>query len=250
MTENYCIENRGEGKNMKYLDHNVTDIRRRIADAVQASGRRAEDVTLLAAVKSGEIEEIRYLHRELGIRDLGENRVQQFLEHYEALKDETGIRWHFIGSLQTNQVKYLIDKVCMIHSLDSLRLAAEIEKQAAKKGLIMDVLVEINSGEEESKGGVMPADVEDLCLALTDFPHIRLRGFMTMAPKCENSAQYREYFEETSRRVLDIWRKKLHNIIEDPLLSMGMSDSFEAAIACGSTMVRVGRGLFVGRDDK
>jgi uncharacterized pyridoxal phosphate-containing UPF0001 family protein len=114
----------------------------------------------------------------------------------------------------------------------------------------MDVLVEINSGEEESKGGVMPADVEDLCLALTDFPHIRLRGFMTMAPKCENSAQYREYFEETSRRVLDIWRKKLHNIIEDPLLSMGMSDSFEAAIACGSTMVRVGRGLFVGRDDK
>jgi uncharacterized pyridoxal phosphate-containing UPF0001 family protein len=127
-------------------------------------------------------------------------------------------------------------------------LAAEIEKQAAKREIVMDVLVEINSGAEESKGGILLDEAEDFCLALRDFPHIRLRGFMTIAPKCENSAQYCEYFEETSRRVLDIWRKKLHNIIESPLLSMGMSDSFEAAIACGSTMVRVGRGLFVGRD--
>jgi pyridoxal phosphate enzyme (YggS family) len=233
---------------MKYLERNVTDIRARIAAAASASGRNPEDVTLLAAVKSGEIEEIRYLHRELGICDLGENRVQQFLEHYAALEGESGIRWHFIGSLQTNKVKYLIDKVCMIHSLDSLRLAAEIEKQAAKREIVMDVLVEINSGAEESKGGILLDEAEDFCLALREFPHIRLRGFMTMAPKCENSAQYCEYFEETSRRVLDIWRKKLHNIIESPLLSMGMSDSFEAAIACGSTMVRVGRGLFVGRD--
>ena len=233
---------------MEYLDRNVSGVREKMASAARAAGRDPEQITLLAAVKSGEIEEIRYLHRALGICDLGENRVQQFLEHYEALKDETEIRWHFIGSLQTNKVKYLIDKVCMIHSLDSLRLAAEIEKQAAKRDLIMDVLVEINSGEEEAKGGVLPAEVEDFCLALADFPHIRLRGFMTMAPKCENSAQYCEYFEETSRRVLDIWRKTLHNRIEDPVLSMGMSESFEAAIACGSTMVRVGRGLFVGRD--
>ena len=233
---------------MEYLDRNVSGVREKMASAARAVGRDPEQITLLAAVKSGEIEEIRYLHRALGICDLGENRVQQFLEHYEALKDETGIRWHFIGSLQTNKVKYLIDKVCMIHSLDSLRLAAEIEKQAAKRDLIMDVLVEINSGEEAAKGGVLPAEVEDFCLALADFPHIRLRGFMTMAPKCENSSQYCEYFEETSRRVLDIWRKTLHNIIEDPVLSMGMSESFEAAIACGSTMVRVGRGLFVGRD--
>ena len=233
---------------MRYLDQNVTQIRQKMADAAREAGRDPDEITLLAAVKSGEIEEIRYLHRSLGICDLGENRVQQFLEHYEALKDESGIRWHFIGSLQTNKVKYLIDKVCMIHSLDSLRLAAEIERQAAKRDLVMDVLVEINSGEEESKGGVMPDEVEDFCRELTAFPHIRLRGFMTMAPKCENSAQYREYFQETSRRVLDIWQKNPHNIIEAPLLSMGMSDSYEAAIACGSTMVRVGRGLFVGRD--
>ena len=233
---------------MTYLDKNVSRLREDMANAARAAGRDPSDITLLAAVKSGELDEIRYLHRELGIRDLGENRVQQFLAHYEALREESEIRWHFIGSLQTNKVKYIIDKVCMIHSLDSLRLAAEIEKQAAKIGRVMDVLVEINSGEEESKGGVMPADAEAFCLALSDYPHIRLRGFMTMAPKCENSAQYCEYFEETSRRVLDIWQKKLHNIIEGPILSMGMSDSFREAIACGSTMVRVGRGLFVGRD--
>ena len=233
---------------MTYLDRNVAQIRTRIADAAQSAGRAPEEITLLAAVKSGEIGEIRYLHRDLGIRDLGENRVQQFLEHYEALREEKDIRWHFIGSLQTNKVKYIIDKVCMIHSLDSLRLAAEIEKQAAKRDIVMDVLVEINSGEEASKGGVLPQETEALCLALADFPHVRLRGFMTMAPKCEKFEEYCEYFEETSRRVLDIWQKKLHNIIESPILSMGMSDSFEAAIACGSTMVRVGRGLFVGRD--
>lgn len=232
---------------MRYLDENVAGIKSRMSDAAKRAGRDPQGITLLAAVKSGEVEEIRYLHRQLGIADLGENRVQQFLEHYEALRDEEGIRWHFIGSLQTNKVKYIIDKVCMIHSLDSLRLAAEIEKQAARAGLVMDVLVEINSGQEAAKGGVMPAEAESFCLALSEFPHIRLRGFMTMAPKCENSVKYCEYFTETSQLVLDIWQKKLHNIIEAPILSMGMSDSFEAAIACGSTMVRVGRGLFAGR---
>ncbi len=233
---------------MTYLDRNVTGIKEKMTSAAREAGRDPGEIGLLAAVKSGEIEEIRYLHRALDVCDMGENRVQQFLEHYEALKEEKGIRWHFIGSLQTNKVKYIIDKVCMIHSLDSLRLAAEIEKQAAKRGLVMDVLVEINSGEEAAKGGVLPHEAEAFCLALADFPHIRLRGFMTMAPKCENLSQYREYFEETSHLVLDIWQKKLHNIIEGPVLSMGMSDSFEAAIACGSTMVRVGRGLFAGRD--
>ena len=233
---------------MTYLDKNVSRLREDMANAARAAGRDPSDITLLAAVKSGELDEIRYLHRELGIRDLGENRVQQFLAHYEALREESEIRWHFIGSLQTNKVKYIIDKVCMIHSLDSLRLAAEIEKQAAKIGRVMDVLVEINSGEEESKGGVMPADAEAFCLALSDYPHIRLRGFMTMAPKCENSAQYCEYFEETSRRVLDIWQKKLHNIIEGPILSMGMSDSYIHAAQCGSDIVRMGSALFGERD--
>lgn len=228
---------------MTYIDRNVAGIRERMAAAARGAGRDPEAIGLLAAVKSGEVEEIRYLHRALGIHDLGENRVQQFLEHYEALKDEENIRWHFIGSLQTNKVKYIIDKVCMIHSLDSLRLAAEIEKQAAKRGIVMDVLVEINSGEEEAKGGVLPAEAESFCLALHEFPHLRLRGFMTMAPKCEKIEDYRKYFRETSQQCLDIWQKKLDNIGR-PVLSMGMSESFEIAIEEGASIVRVGRALF------
>lgn len=227
---------------MTPLQKRVENIRGRM----RAAGDTGQ-VTLLAAVKYATAEQINELHRECGVSDIGENRVQQLLEHYEGLEDKQHLNIHFIGSLQKNKVKYIVDKVCMIHSLDSLSLAEEIEKRCAAISRTMDVLVEVNSGREENKGGLLPEEVEDFCRKLASFPHIRLRGFMTMAPKCENSAQYREYFEETSRRVLDIWQKKLHNIIERPVLSMGMSDSFEAAIACGSTMVRVGRGLFIGR---
>jgi pyridoxal phosphate enzyme (YggS family) len=132
----------------------------------------------------------------------------------------------------------------MIHSLDSLKLAAEIDKQAKKHGLVMDVLVEINSGAEESKSGILLEQAEEFCLAIGQFSGIRLCGFMTMAPKCEKKEDYLKYFGQTYAKVLDIWTKKLHNIGR-PIISMGMSDSFEEAIACGSDIVRVGRGLFV-----
>jgi uncharacterized pyridoxal phosphate-containing UPF0001 family protein len=140
----------------------------------------------------------------------------------------------------------------MIHSLDSLSLAEEIEKRCAAIGRVMDVLVEINSGREESKGGLAPDEVEDFCQKLFAFPHLRLRGFMTMAPKCENSDEYRKYFKETYRQCLDIWQKKLDNIYSmqimpadaAPVISMGMSGSFEAAIAEGATIVRIGGALF------
>lgn len=226
-----------------YLERNLQGIRERIRDAERKAGRKEHQVQLIAAVKYAEIEEIRELCR-LGVCDLGENRVQQLLAHYEQLENREELRIHFIGSLQTNKVKYIIDKVCMIHSLDSLKLAAEIDRQAQKHGLCMDVLVEINSGEEESKGGLAPAEVESFCLQLSEFSHIRLCGFMTMAPKCEKKEDYLKYFQQTYEQVLDIWTKKLHNI-DRPILSMGMSESFEEAIACGSDMVRVGRSLFV-----
>ena len=226
-----------------YLERNLQGIRERIRDAERKAGRKEHQVQLIAAVKYAEIEEIRELCR-LGVCDLGENRVQQLLAHYEQLENREDLRIHFIGSLQTNKVKYIIDKVCMIHSLDSLKLAAEIDRQAQKHGLCMDVLVEINSGEEESKGGLAPAEVESFCLQLSEFSHIRLCGFMTMAPKCEKKEDYLKYFQQTYEQVLDIWTKKLHNI-DRPILSMGMSESFEEAIACGSDMVRVGRSLFV-----
>ena len=197
---------------------------------------------LLAAVKYAEAGEIEYLHKSLGIRNIGENRVQQLLEHYEAM-DTEGMNIHFIGTLQTNKVKYIIDKVVMIHSLDGESLAAEIERQAAKRDLVMDVLVEINSGAEESKSGIAPENVGEFCASLSRFSHIRLRGFMTMAPKCEKNEDYRKYFRETSQLCLDIWQKKLHNIGR-PILSMGMSESFEIAIEEGADVVRVGRALF------
>ena len=222
-----------------YVDENLAAIRARIDAARERSGGR--DVALLAAVKYTDTEHINYLHS-LGVNDIGENRVQQLLEHWEAL-DRENLRVHFIGTLQKNKVKYIIDKVSMIHSLDSLSLAQEIEKQAAKHGVVMDVLVEINSGMEENKSGILPDEAAAFCESLGQFSHLNLRGFMTMAPKCEKNEEYRKYFCKTSQLCLDIWQKTLHNI-DRPILSMGMSDSFEIAIEEGADIVRVGRALF------
>ena len=226
----------------EYIDRNLSEVRERIAEAEKKAGREGS-VMLLPAVKYAEPAEIEYLYRHAGITQVGENRVQQMLEHIEAIDCE-GLEFHFIGTLQTNKVKYIIDKVKMIHSLDSLKLAAEIDKQAKKKGIVVDVLVEVNCGEEENKSGLLPSEVEEFCLSLSQFGNIRHRGFMTMAPKCEKKEEYLKYFQQTYAQVLDIWAKKLHNISR-PVISMGMSDSFEEAIACGSDIVRVGRRLFV-----
>ena len=226
----------------EYIDKNLSEVRERIAEAERRAGREGS-VMLLPAVKYAEPEEIEYLYRHAGIKQVGENRVQQMLEHIEAIDCE-GLEFHFIGTLQTNKVKYIIDKVKMIHSLDSLKLAAEIDKQAKKKGIVVDVLVEVNCGEEENKSGLLPSEVEEFCLSLSQFGNIRHRGFMTMAPKCEKKEEYLKYFQQTYAQVLDIWTKKLHNIGR-PIISMGMSDSFEEAIECGSDIVRVGRRLFV-----
>ena len=224
-----------------YIDKNVADIRARMSAAAQSAGRDA-DVMLLAAIKSADVGEIKYLHETLGINNVGENRVQQLMERYDQIKSDS-LNIHFIGKLQTNKVKYIIDKVCMIHSLDSVKLAQQIDTQAKKHGIVMDVLVEVNSGEEENKSGVMPCDVEAFCEEISKFDSLRLRGFMTMAPKCEKKEEYCKYFSKTYQLVLDIWTKKLHNI-DRPIISMGMSESFEEAIACGSDIVRVGRALF------
>ena len=226
----------------EYIERNLSEVREKIDAACKKAGRE-EPVTMLAAVKYAEPGEIEYLYRELGVRAVGENRVQQMLEHIEALDCE-GLEFHFIGTLQTNKVKYIIDKVKMIHSLDSLKLAAEIDKQAKKHGIVMDVLVEVNCGEEENKSGLLPSEVEAFCLELPKFSSLRLRGFMTMAPKCEKKEDSLKYFQQTYAQVLDIWTKKLHNIGR-PIISMGMSDSFEEAIACGSDIVRIGRRLFI-----
>jgi len=226
-----------------YLDKNVGDIREKIRCAAEGCGRSANDVLLMAAVKSADADEINYIHKALGVSDVGENRVQQLLERWDKL-DKEGLRVHFIGSLQTNKVKYIIDKVYMIHSLDSERLAQEINKQAKKKGLIANVLAEINSGGEESKGGLLPDEAEAFCLSLSRFENIKLCGFMTMAPKCENKEDYYSYFGRTKALAEHIWYNVLKRE-EKVVLSMGMSESYEEAIRSGSNLVRVGRSMFV-----
>lgn len=224
-----------------YIDKNAKNILGRVKEASERSSFD-KDVTVLAAVKYASIDEIKYLTEKVGITDIGENRVQQLLEHYDSI-DHDKVRTHFIGSLQINKVKYIIDKVTMIHSLDSIKLAEKINTEAEKHGLVMDVLVEINCGREENKGGVLPENVETFCEQVMNYTSINLCGFMTMAPKCEEKSEYLQYFDKTYKLFLDIWEKIVHNNRE-PFVSMGMSESFEEAILCGSGCVRIGRSFF------
>ena len=220
-----------------YIDENYASIIREL----ESSCEKIPEISV--AIKSADIDEIEYLVQKYPISALGENRVQQLLSRYDRLKG-LNVPIHFIGSLQTNKVKYIIDKVDMICSLDRVELAREIDKQARKNGLVMDVLVEINSGREESKGGVLCENLEAFLDEISHFDAIKVRGFMTMGKKCEKNSEYLKYFYETYQLVLDILQKKGHNI-DGLILSMGMSDSFEEAIASGSDIVRVGRGLFL-----
>ena len=227
-----------------YLNHNLERVKDELNRACVAGGYDPAGVLLTAAIKSADVEEINYLHTVLGVHYVGENRVQQLLERYDKLERE-GLSIHFIGTLQTNKVKYIIDKVDMIQSLDSEKLAKEIEKQAAKIGRVMDVLIEINSGSEISKSGIDPENVREFARKLVggDYPHIRLRGFMTMAPK-STEEEYRAIFGGVRELCRSIWAE-LPMAGERMELSMGMSESYIPAAAEGATMVRVGRGLFV-----
>ena len=219
-----------------YIDRNYSEI----MDSLNASCDNIPQISV--AIKSAEIDEIEYLVKRYPVSALGENRVQQFLQRYEKLK-ELNVPIHFIGSLQTNKVKYIIDKVDMICSLDRIDLAREIDKQARKRGIVMDVLVEINSGKEENKGGVLPENLEAFLDEISQFESIKVRGFMTMGKKCEKNSEYLKYFCETYQLVLDILQKKGHNVY-GLILSMGMSDSFVPAAQAGATMIRIGRKMF------
>ncbi len=222
-----------------YIDENLERIRRAAAEAA-ASSPYGQAYDILLATKYATAEEINYAHR-AGICKIGENRVQSLLEKYDKLDKDLDI--HFIGSLQRNKVKYIVDKVSMIESLDSIELAQEIEKQAAKHGKVMDCLIEINIGDEAAKGGIPKEEALRFADAVSAFEHIRLCGIMTMAPKCAEIDEYRKYFRESYHIFIDICEKKLHNVSRCTL-SMGMSDSFPAALAEGANLIRVGRAAF------
>lgn len=221
------------------IANNLRAVRAEIAAAEAAAGR-VEKTRLIAAVKYADDAQLERL-LSLGVTDVGENRVQQLQAHWERER-AAGVRVHFIGSLQKNKVKYLVGKVAMIHSVDSAELAAEIEKQFAKVDLRVPVLVEINSGREEAKGGVLPEAAAALCRTVAAMRHMALCGLMTMGPRCGSEAAYRAYFAETRTLAQNIWREL--GLEGAPLLSMGMSESYAAAVAEGADMVRVGRKLF------
>ncbi len=198
---------------------------------------------LLAVTKSATAEQVRALVTDFGQDAIAENRTSLFLERYEMFSDGERPEMHLIGSLQTNKVKYIAGKCALIHSLDSLRLAAEIEKQSVKRGISTRVLIEINSGREEAKGGVLPEEAQAFAEQVKrDYPHVSLSGVMTMAPICADKEAYRPFFRETAsifRRLCDDGM-----LSDEPVLSMGMSDSFETALEEGATVIRVGRALF------
>lgn len=223
-----------------YIDRNLEQVRRRIAEVCRAVGRDPAEITLLAAIKSADVGEINHL-RHLGVTHLGENRVQQLRERYDRL-DRGGTTLHFIGSLQTNKVKYIIDKVDMVESLDSLSLAMELERQAERHDRVTDVLVEINSGREPNKGGVLPEEAATFVRELRSFEHLCLRGFMTMAARGDETS-YRRMFGETRRLAQELWAGA-GSPATPMVLSMGMSESYLYAAAEGATQVRVGRALF------
>lgn len=212
-----------------------------IRSAEREAGR--EGVSLIVAAKYAGADELDALYEHRGLRVIGENRTDTLLEHYAEMKHADDIEIHFIGHLQRNKVKQIIDKISLIHSLESRGLAEELERQAAKRNIGVRVLVEINIGREESKSGLLPEDTLEFCAHLAELPHIELCGFMTMAPRCGDASEYYRYFKATRDLAFSIWEQVPHTK-GDPILSMGMSESYRPAIAAGATCVRLGSSVF------
>ncbi len=225
---------------MQSIRENILKVEEKVAAAAERSGRKREDVLLLAVSKTKPVEVIREAV-DCGLTSLGENKVQEIMEKYEPMGP--GVHWHLIGHLQTNKVKYIIDKVDMIHSVDSLRLAEEIDKRGAAKDIVMPVLIEVNMADEESKFGVKPEEVENLLRQLSQLEHISVKGLMTVAPFVEEPEENRVYFRKMRELLVDMNAKKIDNITMDQL-SMGMTGDYEVAIEEGATIVRVGTGIF------
>lgn len=226
------------------FDENLAEIREKIAASAKKAGKSADDIILLAATKTVSAERINYAIGK-GITHIGENRVQELL-----LKDddvEKGAIRHFIGHLQTNKVKDIIDRVSMIESVDSYRLAEKISSECQKRSIVMDVLLEVNIGGEESKSGFTPEEIYDAVDKISELPAINIKGIMSIPPVCTDKEVQREYFTKLNNIFVDICDKKLDNS-NRLYLSMGMSSDYDLAIECGANLVRIGTGLFGNRN--
>lgn len=223
---------------------NLEAVRTKIAESCLRSGRRQEEVCLIAVSKTKPVSAIQEAY-DAGCRDFGENKVQELTEKYEQLPKD--IRWHMIGHLQRNKVKYLVGKVSLIHSVDSLRLAQEISREAVKKQVTVDILVEVNVAAEESKFGTTESGAVSLISEIASLPGICVKGLMTIAPYVENSEDNRQHFVNLRQLSVDIMHKNIDNVSMD-VLSMGMTGDYEVAVEEGATCVRVGTGIFGERD--
>ena len=226
------------------LKENYEEVQKKITEACKRAGRNREEVTLIAVSKTKPVEMLSEIY-DLGERNFGENKVQELTEKEEVLPKD--IHWHMIGHLQRNKVKYIIDKVAMIHSVDSLRLAQTIEQEAAKKDLVMPILLEVNVAEEESKFGLATNEVLPLLEKISIFSHIKVMGLMTIAPFVKNPEENREVFRTLKKLSVDINAKNINNV-NMSVLSMGMTGDYQVAVQEGSTMVRVGTGIFGERN--
>lgn len=233
-------ENNFNTDDRNIIRENSERIRARVREAAIRSGRRPEEVRIIAVSKTVAPERIKTAF-DLGLTDFGENRVQELCEKTDILN--IGCNWHLIGHLQTNKVKYIIDRVSMIHSLDSLELAQEIQKRAQKADRRMDVLVQVNVAGEESKFGIRPEETLGFVRGLSRMGNIKVKGLMTIAPLAENPEEIRWVFANLRKLLIDIGKENIDNIDMD-YLSMGMSNDFEIAIEEGSNMVRIGTALF------
>lgn len=227
------------------LKENYEEVRRKIDEACKRTGRDPADVTLIAVSKTKPLSDIEEIIRDTSAIDFGENKVQELVEKYENVSKP--VNWHMIGHLQTNKVKYIVDKVCMIHSVDSLNLAKTIEKEASKRNVTVNVLIEVNVAQEESKFGVSVDEVLPLINEIKDLQHIRVKGLMTIAPFVDDPEDNRVYFRKLRDLSLDIQSKSIDNI-DMSVLSMGMTNDYEVAVEEGATLVRVGTGIFGARN--
>ena len=229
---------------MGTIAENIESIQKEKAEAAERAGRNPEDILLCAVTKTHTAEEINEAIR-AGVTDIGENKVQEILDKYDKVLP---VRWHMIGHLQTNKVKYIIDKVCLIHSVDSFRLAEEINRRAAQHGIVMDILVQVNAACDEAKFGVDMDAAEILVREiLENCSSIRVRGLMTIAPYAENPEEIRPYFHQMRQLYDRLARDISHPSMDFKYLSMGMSNYLVVAVEEGSTVIRVGTAIFGAR---
>ena len=226
------------------IAENVLKIKKAMQEAAIKAGRDPKDIVLCAATKMNDAENVRQAIA-AGVDCCGENRVQELTQKLGE-NAYAGAPVHFVGHLQTNKVKQVVGKVSLIHSVDSLRLLEAISKEAATQGICQDILLEVNIGNEESKSGFAPHQLPEVLSQIGNFENVRVRGLMAIPPICQNSTDNHKFFQKMCNLSVDITAKKYDNVSVE-ILSMGMSDDYEDAIACGSTMIRVGTAIFGSR---